>query len=74
MEEVIDTIPVRDAKGDELTLYEYHRDFVPYLTSLGLLRGAGQKRLVLDTGEAVARVDKNTFVITATGERLSRIV
>lgn len=73
MEEVIDTIPVRDAKGDELTLYEY-RDFVPHLTSLGLLRGAGQKRLVLDTGEAVARVDKNTFVITATGERLSRIV
>lgn len=72
MEEVIDAIPVRDAKGDELTVYEY-RNFVPYLTSLGLLRGAGQKRLMLDTGEAVTRVNNDTFVISATGERLSRI-
>lgn len=72
MEEVADTIPVRDAKGDELTVYEY-RDCVPYLLSLGLLRGAGQKRLMLDTGESVVRVDKDTFVIAATGERLSRI-
>jgi hypothetical protein len=72
MEEVIETIPVTDAKGDELIVYEYQK-FVPHLTALGLLRGGGQKRLMLDTGEAVARVDPDTFVIAATGERLSRI-
>ena len=67
MEEVIETIPVTDAKGDELIVYEYQK-FVPHLTALGLLRGGGQKRLMLDTGEAVARVDRDTFVIAATGE------
>ena len=72
MEEVVEAILVRDAQGDELTVYEY-QEFVPHLTSLGLLRGAGHKRLVLDTGEAVARVDQFTFVIVATGEKLSRI-
>ena len=70
MEEVIETIPVTDAKGDELIVYEYQK-FVPHLTALGLLRGGGQKRLMLDTGEAVARVDRDTFVIAATGEKLS---
>ena len=69
MEEVIETIPVTDAKGDELIVYEYQK-FVPHLTALGLLRGGGQKRLMLDTGEAVARVDRDTFVIAATGEKL----
>ena len=67
MEEVIETIPVTDAKGDELIVYEYQK-FVPHLTALGLLCGGGQKRLMLDTGEAVARVDRETFVIAATGE------
>jgi|1186.fasta_scaffold316830_1 hypothetical protein len=72
MEQVVDAILVRDAKGDELTLYEY-QEFAPHLTSLGLLRGAGHKRLVLDTGEAVSRIDHHTFAIAATGEKLSRI-
>jgi hypothetical protein len=72
MEEVVEAILVRDAKGDELTLYEYQQ-FVPHLTSLGLLRGAGHKRLVLDTGETVSRLDQHTFLIVPTGERLTRI-
>jgi len=72
MEEVIEAIPVTDANGDELTVYEYQM-FVPHLTALGLLRGLGPKRLMLDTRETVARVDYDTFVIAATGEKLSRI-
>jgi hypothetical protein len=72
MEEVIQSIRVTDAKGDELTVYEY-RVFVPHLTALGLLRGRGQKRLMLDTGESVARLNPDTFVIAATGEKLERI-
>jgi hypothetical protein len=72
MEEVIEAIPVRNAMGDELLVYEC-QDFVPHLTSLGLRREPGHKRLVLATGEKVTRVDDVTFVIAATGERLSRI-
>jgi hypothetical protein len=72
MEDVIEAIPVRDTNGDELTLYEYQR-FVPLLTVLGLRRGAGRKRLALDTGEPVRRVDHDTFVIVGTGAPLFRI-
>lgn len=72
MEEVSEVIPVRDTSGGELTLFEYQR-FEPRFTVLGLLRGAGNKRLVLDTGEPVRRVNHDTFVIVATGEPLFRI-
>ena len=71
MEDLIETIPVRDTSGDELTLYEYQR-FVPRLTLLGLRRAASNKRLALDTGEPVRRVDDGTFVIVATGEPLDK--
>jgi hypothetical protein len=73
LDNVIRAIPVRDAHGDELTLYEY-QIFVPHLTTMGLKRGAATTRLALDTGEEVRRVDDDTFVIVATGERLTRIV
>ena len=72
MDDVIRAIPVRDANGDELTLYEY-RQFVPHLTMMGLNRAGGMKRLALDTGEEVKRIDDDSFVIVATGERLTRI-
>lgn len=72
MEELIEVIPVRDTNGDELTVYEY-QEFVPHLTSLGLLRSGSYKRFVLDTGETVRRVADDTFVITDTGEQLFRI-
>ena len=72
MGELIEAIPVRDSNGDELIVYEY-RDFVPHLTFLGLSRGEGHQRFALDTGEVVVRIDDDTFVIAATGERLSRI-
>jgi hypothetical protein len=72
MEDVIEAIPVSDANGDELTLYEY-QGFVPILTVLGLRRGGGNRRLALDTGERVRRVDANTFVIIETGQPLFRV-
>ena len=71
MNDVLRAIRVRDANGDELTLYEY-RDSANYLTRLKLNRN-GSTRLVLDTGEEVERVDERNFVIVATGERLIQI-
>ena len=71
LDNVIRAIRVRDANGDELTLYEYEQP-TSYLVMMGLNRGPA-KRLALDTGEAAERVDEDTFVIVATGERLMRI-
>jgi len=70
LDDVIRAIRVRDANGDELTLYEY-RQVGSYLT-MALNRGA-PTRLELDSGEETARIDDDTFVIVATGERLTRI-
>ncbi len=72
LETVIRAIPVRDGHGDQLTLYEYQQ-FVPYLTMMSLTRAGGSRRLALDTGEEVKRIDDDNFVIVATGERLTRI-
>jgi hypothetical protein len=71
LSKVIKAIPVRDAHGDVLTLYEYRRimSFLAVMKSLG--RGA--RRLALDTGEEVRRVDKDVYELVATGERLTRI-
>jgi hypothetical protein len=72
LDNVLRAIPVRDAHGDELTLYEYEPP-KSYLTMMGLNRAGGTTRLALDTGEEVRRVDDDDFVIVATGERLTRI-
>ena len=72
LDNVIRAIPVRDGNGDELILYEYQQS-VPPLTMISLDRAGGTKRLALDTGEAVRRIDDDNFVIVATGERLTRI-
>lgn len=64
-------IRVRDANGDELTLFEF-RPSTSYRKLLTLNRN-GTNRLALDTGEAVERVDDHNFVIVATGEQLTRI-
>lgn len=56
------TIPVRDANGDEFTVYEF-RD-------RRLLRKV--RRMKLDTGELVDLVN-GTLVIAETGEKLVRI-
>ncbi len=56
------SIPVRDAKGDELTIHEFQdRRFLMKV-----------RRLRLDTGEVVHPVE-DAFVIAATGERLVRM-
>jgi hypothetical protein len=60
-----------DANGDELTLYEYEQP-TSYFVMIGLDR-APATRLALDTGEEAERVDGDTFVIVATGEKLTRI-
>jgi hypothetical protein len=72
MEDVSKTISVRDAHGDELTLYEY-QSFQPRLTTLGLSRDAGGKRVAVNSGEQVRRIDDGTFMVVATGEWLRKI-
>jgi hypothetical protein len=72
LDNVIRTIPVRDAHGDALTLYEY-RPAAPHWTKIGLNRAGGTTRLALDTGEEVKRIDDDHFVIVASGDRLTRI-
>lgn len=56
------SIPVRDARGDELTIHEFQdRRFLKKV-----------RRLKLDTGELVHAVE-DAFVIVATGELLVRM-
>lgn len=56
---IVRTIPVRDANGDEFTLYEFEdRRFLRKV-----------QRLKLCTGELVALID-DAFVVVGTGERL----
>ena len=57
------SIPVRDANGDELTIYEFHeRRFLRKV-----------RRMKLCTGEQVEAVDENTFALVTTGEKLTRV-
>jgi hypothetical protein len=60
------TIPVRDANGDQLDVYEI-RDKGPLRALLG------RTRLVLCTSEPVEMVDSDTFIVIASGERLTRV-
>ena len=64
LEKLIRAIPVRDARGDELTLFEFRRTF---------LRAFARRPMVLDSGEAVQPVDEDTFIVVSTGETLTRI-
>jgi hypothetical protein len=57
------SIPIRDRNGDQLTVYEFHDG--------RFLRKV--RRLKLCTGELVVRIDENTFAVSRTGEKLSRI-
>jgi len=57
------SIPVRDANGDQVILHEF-----------AARRLIGKvSRLQLDSGEDVERLCNDTFVISATGERLTRV-
>jgi hypothetical protein len=59
------TIPVLDANGDELTLYE--------IRERGSLFGlVPRKRLELCTGERVTSYGAD-YVVESTGERLTRV-
>jgi hypothetical protein len=60
------TIPVVDRNGDQLIVYEIadRRAF------FGLV---ARKRLALCTGEPVRYLDRKTFVVVGTGERLTRV-
>ena len=72
METLVRTIPVRDANGTRLTLFEFQQS-VRRRAIFGLRLAAKHRRMQLDTGEAVEYVDENTFTL-ATGETLRRIV
>ena len=72
MEKLVRTIPVRDANGTRLTLFEFQTS-TRRRGVLGLLRlAARQRRMQLDTGEAVEYVDENSFKLP-NGELLRRI-
>ena len=72
MEDLIRTIPVRDANGTRLTLFEFQTS-IRRRGVLGWLRlSSKQRRMQLDTGEDVDYVDENTFKL-ANGELLRRI-
>jgi hypothetical protein len=60
-------IPVRDQKGDVLTLYEIWDR--PRL--FGLI---ADHRLELPTGEKVGELNRDHFVVVATGQHLRRIM
>ena len=63
MESYSGRIFVEDATGARFYVHEYRgrRTFLRV------------RRYMLDTGEQVRRVDARTFVIVATGERLTRV-
>jgi hypothetical protein len=58
------TIPVRDERGDQLTLYEIRDRAGPF-------RMFVRKRLTLCTGEAVRSLGRGRFIIEGTGEQLT---
>jgi hypothetical protein len=68
MGRVVNVIPVRDANGDEVMVYE--REIVSRVPVLRLKRKL--YRFQLETGEHVEFVDAKTFVAIGTGERLVR--
>ena len=68
---LVRTIPVRDANGDELTVYEYQERRLR--TVLGLRFARKVRRLVLCTGEPVEYLSETAFALISTGETLRRV-
>lgn len=62
MESYVGCVRVEDASGCQFEVHEYERRkwFVRV------------RRLVLDSGEPVRRIDDTTYVVAATGETLLR--
>jgi hypothetical protein len=57
------SIPVVDAKGDKLTVYEYYDGFFVRKVH----------RRMLCTGEDVERIGSDMFVVLTTGEKLLQV-
>ena len=60
------TIPVIDGNGDQLIVYE----IVERRSLFGLI---ARKRFSLCAGERVQQLDRQNFLVVATGERLTRV-
>ncbi|HEY0164900.1 MAG TPA: hypothetical protein VGB39_05960 [Sphingomicrobium sp.] len=71
MEKLIRTIPVRDANGTRLTLFEFQKR-VPRRGIFGLRFTSKRRRMQLDTGEAVDYLNESSFRLP-NGELLCRI-
>jgi hypothetical protein len=71
LETLTRTIPVRDANGTRLTLFEFQQR-ITRRRIFGLRFTAKKRRMQLDTGEAVDYIDESTFKL-GTGETLRRI-
>ena len=71
MEKLIRTIPVRDANGTRLTLFEF-QTCISRPGILGRFLSSKRRRMQLDTGEAVEYIDESSFKL-ANGELLRRI-
>lgn len=65
MEMRLTAIPVQDANGAQLTIYQtWKTSFFGFVA---------EERLELCTGERVERFDRNTFIVLRTGKKLTRI-
>ncbi len=64
MESYSGRIPVEDDEGSRFFVHEYRGRRHVLLPT---------RRYMLDTGEAVRKVDRKTFEIARTGERLVRV-
>lgn len=58
-------IPVTNANGDELTVYEIWDTYF-----FGLI---AERRFELETEERVEELDRDNFVVMRTGEKLTRV-
>ena len=65
MVESVAAIPVTDRNGNPLIIYEIWGR----RSLFGLV---AQHRLELSTGELVEEIDEDSFIVVATGERLTR--
>jgi hypothetical protein len=69
---MIRSIPVRDANGDALTLFEY-LERQATATRLGARFTRQERKFSLCTGEAAEPLDGATFILVGKSEKLTRI-
>ena len=72
MRTLIRSIPVQDANGDALTLFEY-LELRHSLRVIGTRYTRMARKFSLCTGELAEPLDEDTFVLAGKSEKLTRI-